>query len=108
MPRDSLDNFFQLPPPAADETFEPLWQRPGLRVERIISRGQTTPPGVWYDQAGDEWVLLLQGQAQLTYADGTCQELQAGDYLLIPAGCRHRVTYTSSEPPCLWLAIHAS
>lgn len=78
----------------------------GVRIERIISAGQVSPPGFWYDQAQNEWVLLLQGQAELTWEDGSVVSLQKGEWLFIPAHMRHRVSWTSSEPPCIWLAVH--
>lgn len=100
-------NLFTLPDPLPDlESFEPLFDKGNCLIERIISTGQITPPGQWYDQERDEWVILLQGQARLAYEDGSETALQAGDYVLIPARCKHRVTYTSTEPPCLWLAVH--
>lgn len=102
-------NIFELPKEMLDrERFEPLIQTDQILIERIISTGQTTPEGEWYDQPHDEWVLLLQGNAQLMYEDGTEIELKAGDYLLIPAHQKHRVSYTSSNPACIWLAIHAA
>ena len=100
-------NLFDLPENlSAEECFEPLVQGDRLRIERIISTGQITPVDQWYDQNQDEWVVLLQGEAELTYGDGSSQTLQAGDYVWIPAHDRHRVTYTSSDPPCIWLAVH--
>jgi cupin 2 domain-containing protein len=104
-----MANFFELPAdrPTA-ELFETLLQQDFLKIERIISTGQTTPVGQWYDQAQDEWVLLLQGIARLSFADRPAQTLQAGDYLYIPAHQRHRVEFTSTEPPCIWLAMHFS
>ncbi|HEY9881733.1 MAG TPA: cupin domain-containing protein [Leptolyngbyaceae cyanobacterium] len=88
------------------EVFEPLFQKETCLIERIISTGQVTPANQWYDQDRDEWVILLQGEARLAYEDGTEVNLGLGDYLLIPAHCKHRVTYTSTEPPCVWLAVH--
>lgn len=103
-----MSNLFQIPPQLPpEEFFEILTQTPTLRIERIISTGQTTPPGEWYDQPTAEWVVLLQGNAILTYEDQSQITLSPGDYLWIPAHCKHRVDYTSSNPPCLWLAIHA-
>lgn len=104
-----MNNIFQLPESLLDqELFEPLIETDQLLIERIISTGQTTPEGEWYDQMRDEWVLLLQGEAQLMYEDGRTIDLKAGDYLLIPARQRHRVSYTSSNPACIWLTIHAA
>lgn len=92
--------------PMGRERFETLLARPGARVERIVSAGQATPPGEWYDQEGEEWVVLLSGRATLRFADGTILVLAPGDWLLIPAHARHRVEATSVEPPCVWLALH--
>jgi cupin 2 domain-containing protein len=100
-----------LGPPAAGadrESVELLLERPGVRVERIVSTGQTTPSGQWYDQSGDEWVALLAGRATLRWEDGSLVELSPGDWLLIPARVRHRVEATSVDPPCVWLAVHAA
>ena len=102
-------NLFQLPVRLPqDEWLDTLLQRGGIRIERIISAGQFSPSGFWYDQAEDEWVAVLQGNAALEWADGMLQELATGDYLLIPAGKKHRVARTSAEPPCIWLAIFMS
>ena len=104
-----MANIFDLPSSLPDEElFEPLVSANNILIERIISTGQTTPPGEWYDQDKDEWVILLQGEALLSYADGSEIKLTAGDYLFIPAHQKHRVEYTSSEPPCIWLAVHGN
>ena len=104
-----MNNIFDLPSSLPNkELFESLVSADNILIERIISTGQTTPPGEWYDQDRDEWVILLQGFADLSYADGREIKLTAGDYLLIPAHQKHRVEYTSSEPPCIWLAIHGN
>ena len=88
------------------EKFEQIAAGENIQIERIISTGQTTPAGQWYDQTADEWVILLQGEAELSYADNTRIKLRAGDYLLIPAHTKHRVEYTSVEPACIWIAVH--
>lgn len=90
------------------EVVDVLLDRPGARVERIVSAGQSTPEGQWYDQPGDEWVALLTGRATLRFDDGALVELAPGDWLLIPARARHRVEATSDNPPCVWLAVHAA
>ncbi|MDP5238890.1 cupin domain-containing protein [Uliginosibacterium sp. 31-16] len=92
-----------LPEKSATEHFQTLLERPGVRLERIVSDGQVSPPGFWFDQAEDEWVLLLTGAAALEYGDGTRVELGVGDALLIPAGYRHRVAFTA--PRTVWLAL---
>ena len=102
-------NLFTLPSPLpSEELFEPLIPDHGILIERIVSTGQTTPEGAWYDQDRDEWVALLQGEATITYEDGLSTDLRPGDCLLIPAHVRHRVTHTSADPPCIWLAVHAT
>jgi len=104
-----MDNIFELPTELPDrEVFESLVASEAVLLERIISTGQRTPPGEWYDQERDEWVVLLQGEAELAYFDGSRLRLQAGDYVLIPAHQKHRVEYTSTNPPCIWLAVHAN
>lgn len=92
--------------PGGRERFDELLARPGVRIERIVSAGQSTPPGEWYDQDGDEWVALLAGRATLGFEDGGALELAPGDWVLIPARLRHRVEATSAEPACVWVAVH--
>ena len=94
--------------PSLEETelFDTLAAGAGsIRVERIVSNGQVTPVGVWYDQDLDEWVVVLEGEARLHYMDGEEVGLKKGDSLFLPKRRKHRVVYTSS--PCIWLAIHA-
>lgn len=77
-----------------------------MHIERIISKGHSTPEGEWYDQDQDEWVLLLQGKAVLSFEDNSTINLASGDYLYIPAHERHRVEWTDPNGDCIWLAIH--
>ncbi|QDU26337.1 Cupin domain protein [Anatilimnocola aggregata] len=104
--------FSGLPAELPQELTDVLLAAPGLRVERIVSRGQASPPGFWYDQPEHEWVLLLQGAARLRIvnADGAerDQELQPGDYLHIPAHQRHRVEWTHPTDNTIWLAVFFS
>ena len=94
-------------PAAAEERFETLLGRPGVRIERIVSTGQSSPPGFWYEQPDDEWVLLVAGAAGLQFADeAAVRELRPGDHLLIPARRRHRVAWTAQDGPTVWLAVH--
>ena len=93
--------------PAGEELFEQLLARPGLRIERIVSTGQVSPPGSWYDQEQAEWVVLLSGAAELRFADEPApRRLSAGDWLHIEAHRRHRVEWTDPTQPSVWLAIH--
>ena len=78
-----------------------------FRLERIVSNGQATPPGEWYDQDTHEWVALLSGGAGLRFEDeAEPRVLRPGDYLLIPAHRRHRVEWTDPGTPTVWLALH--
>jgi len=95
-------------PPAGGESAEALIPDKGVLIERIVSNGHVSPAGFWYDQERDEWVVLLQGQAEVAFADGRREKLASGDWLFIPAHERHRIESTSAEPPCLWLAVHGS
>jgi cupin 2 domain-containing protein len=97
----------KLPSSASAEIFEPLIQADGLRLERILSTGQTTPGGEWLVQDWDEWVVLLAGEARLLIeGESAPRELLPDDWINIPAGVRHRVERTSQDPPTVWLALH--
>ncbi len=89
----------------SEELFQELVSAALFRVERIVSAGQVSPPGYWYDQEEDEWVALLQGEAALEFEDGGVVELNGGDWVFLPARLRHRVARTSVEPPCIWVAV---
>lgn len=96
-----------IPQQLPDEFAENLIQSGRFRIERIVSTGQSTPEGEWYDQAQYEWVILLQGSARLEFeghADPV--ELTAGNFLTIPPHCRHRVAWTDPDQPTFWLAVH--
>jgi len=94
---------------AKNEQFSDLLKRPGLRIERIVSTGQCSPAGFWYDQPEGEWVLLIQGEARLRFADeAEARPLKTGDYIDIAPHRRHRVDWTTPEQPTIWLAIHYS
>lgn len=101
----NFGNFFALPAASAEEQFETLTARAGARVERIVSRGQASPPDFWYDQDENEWVMVLRGRARLTIAGEKTRELQPGDWVDLPAHCRHRVDWTDPETETVWLAV---
>lgn len=88
-----------------DEVITVLEQNEHVRIERIISTGQQSE---WYDQEETEFVILLEGRAELVFEENRIVSLEKGDTLLIPAHQKHRVSYTSSEPPCLWLCVFYS
>jgi len=86
------------------EQFYELLKHDNVRVEKIVSNGQTTPSNDWYDQEESEFVLLLEGHAIIEFDDKEV-ELLKGDYLIIEKHIRHRVKYTSTKEPSIWLAI---
>jgi len=89
------------------EIFEDMFKTDQLRVERIVSTGQISPPDFWYDQDWNEWALVLQGGAVLEFSDEENHvELNKGDYVFIPAHKKHRVKWTDPEQKTIWLAIH--
>ncbi len=96
--------FDQIPGRAAKELFTELLSNGNMRIERIVSFGQASPAGFWYDQPESEWVLLLEGAAQLQFEDRQV-DLLPGDYLNIPAGMRHRVEKTAETARTVWLAV---
>ncbi len=99
--------FTLLPGDRSKESFEALLETEAMRVERIVSFGQASPPGFWYDQEQAEWVVVLQGSARLQFADPErTVELQTGDWINLAAGEKHRVEWTSPTQPTIWLAIH--
>jgi cupin 2 domain-containing protein len=80
---------------------------PKVRVERIVSTGQSTPPGYWHNPGTDEFVVLLAGAARVRFELGDITyELKPGDWVEIPAHTRHRVEWTQHHPPTVWLAVH--
>ena len=107
MPPEIRNILTDLPPALSGEAFESVVETDSVRIERIVSNGQGTPEGEWYDEEKDEWVLVLAGSAGLLF-EGALepQRLVAGDYALIPAGCRHRVDWTDPAVKTVWLAVH--
>lgn len=104
-PRPAQGNLFASLSAATDgERFETLFASPACRVERILSFGHASPPGFWYEQAEDEWVVLVAGCAVLAFAGGRMLDLRAGDWVSLPARCRHRIESVSAD--AIWLAVH--
>lgn len=93
---------------ARDERFDRLVAQAGVLIERIVSTGQASPEGFWYDDPRDEWVVLLAGAAELEFdaQGGARHRMRPGDYVHIPAHCRHRVAWTDTGAPTVWLAVY--
>jgi len=94
-----------LPANLSTEETTPLLQGTHVRIERIVSYGQASPPGFWYDQPEGEWVMVLCGWGTIEFTDGRRVTLASGDTLSIPAGERHRVAATATDGPTVWLAV---
>jgi cupin 2 domain-containing protein len=96
-------NIYEIPPlPLGEEVTTVLTENENIRIERIISTGQVSN---WYDQTETEFVILLEGNAVIEYENGRSVAMSKGDTLLIEPHERHRVSFTSSEPPCIWLCV---
>jgi len=96
----------ELPAAIQEEAVDVLLQIESVRIERIVSTGQQSPPGFWYDQPEHEWVVVLSGAAALLLDDADeLVRLKQGDAFNIPAGKKHRVEWTSPDEPTIWLAI---
>lgn len=99
-------NFFSnIPKNLTDEIIETILTNKNIRIERIISKGQSSPEDFWYDQTENEWILVLEGKAIIKFEDESIITLHKGDYLLIPANKKHRVEWTDPEQHTIWLAI---
>ena len=104
----NIDNiFYKISDAFSDEIFQTLLETETIKIERILSSRQSTPPDRWYDQEHNEWVILLKGRARLLLeGDSNPIELHPGDYLNIPAHQRHRVEWTDPNQVTIWLAVH--
>jgi cupin 2 domain-containing protein len=104
----NVRNIFSGLPAASDsEVFEKLIGSPSVTIERIVSKGQASSPGFWYDQSRDEWVLVLRGSARLRVeGEDEALVMEAGDFIHIPARVRHRVEWTDPDQQTIWLAVH--
>jgi cupin 2 domain-containing protein len=99
--------FTGIPPQLPEELVTVLCRAKGLRIERIVSEGQRSPEGFWYDQTRHEWVVVLEGRAAIEFeGEPEPVKLERGSYLSIPAHKRHRVAWTSPAEKTVWLAIH--
>jgi cupin 2 domain-containing protein len=104
-PRRNL--FGGIPRELPTELVETILATAHLRLERIVSRGHRTPPGEWYDQDRDEWVLLIEGSALLRIEGAPdLIGLQPGDHLRLRAHVRHRVEWTPADRDTVWIALH--
>jgi len=102
-----MSNIFDsIPENISDELFSDLVCGENVRIERIVSKGHASPQGGWYDQEEHEWVILLKGEAKITFETDNDVHLTPGSYLNIPAHKKHRVAWTVADAETIWLAIH--
>lgn len=97
-----------LPAQLDQELFGELLRTENLRIERIVSKGHTSPEHGWYDQTENEWVIVLEGSGRLLFEVGGEVALNRGDYVNIPAHSRHKVIWTDPDVVTVWLAVFYS
>lgn len=104
----TMDNLFsELPPSSEAEAFLELLSKPGFEIQRIVSYGDASSPGFWYDPPNGEWILLLRGEARIRFEDeAEPLAMKPGDYVDIAPHRRHRIDWTDPSVPTVWLAVH--
>jgi len=103
----AASNIFEnIPAQLKQERFDTLVQNEHVTIERIVSKGHTSPESGWYEQNRNEWVMVLQGAATILFENGNQMRLQAGDHLNIPALSKHKVLWTDPDQKTIWLAVH--
>jgi len=102
-----VNNIFDLiPQNLADETFDTLLSSDKVKIERIVSKGHSSPDTAWYDQPHDEWVIVLKGEGIVLFESGESRHLKAGNFINIPKHSKHRVEWTLPDSETIWLAVH--
>jgi len=103
----SMKNLLQnIPDQLPEELFETLVKNDNIHIERIVSKGHTSPKEGWYEQDQNEWVLVLKGAARLAFEDGNEVSMGPGDSLEIPAHMKHKVVWTDLEGETVWVSFH--
>ena len=101
-----MNIFTQIPKNLTEEIFEDIIKTDSLKVERIVSYGHTSPKLGWYKSEQNEWVIVLKGEAILSFENETDVKLITGDYINIPASKKHKVSWTLPNEETVWLAIY--
>lgn len=100
------ENFFdKLESSPEQEIVTEILNKSPVKIERIVSYGQSSPDGFWYEQEEDEWVMVLKGEAELEFEDNSVQKMRAGDFIFLPRLKKHRVKSTAYNVETVWLAI---
>ncbi len=98
--------FKNIPDKLHEELFDDIVSNDGIKIQRIVSQGDTTPTDEWYDQESDEWVIVLQGKATISFKNEDDIHLVLGEHINIPAHKKHRVSWTSEDEQTIWIAVH--
>lgn len=102
-----MNNIFDaIPEILGTEVFEQLTGSEDVKIERIISKGHTSPDSGWHDQNKNEWVIILQGSAILSFENELSIKMQTGDFINIAAHKKHKVEWTEPDTETIWLAVH--
>ncbi len=102
----SKNIFKEIPKDVPFEIFEELISSKKIRIERIVSKGHSSPEDFWYDQKENEWVMVLKGEAAILFANELKEiVLKEGDFINIPAGTKHRVEWTKKNSETIWLCV---
>ena len=101
-----MNIFKQIPKDLTEEIFEDIINTENLKIERIVSYGHTSPKSGWYESQENEWVIVLKGEAIVSFKNADDVRLNAGDYINIPAFKKHKVSWTLPNAETIWLAIH--
>jgi len=104
MPANNI--FAAMPQRLDQELVEILVENKDVCIERIVSKGHTSPASGWYDQSKNEWVIVLKGEAIISFEDESELRLSAGSYVDIAAHKKHRVSWTDPDVETIWLAVH--
>jgi cupin 2 domain-containing protein len=103
----ALNLFDSIPETLPGELVDVLARSSAVKIERIVSRGHSSPEGYWYDQETWEWVLVVRGAARVRFeGDEEAVSLLSGDYLTIPPHRRHRVEWSDPSIDTVWVAVH--
>lgn len=102
-----MKNIFEaIPKDLTAEVFDTLAENKNVKIERIISKGHSSPDTGWYDQEQNEWVLVLRGEATIAFDNKPPVSLKEGDYLNIKSHQKHKVTWTAADIETIWVAVH--
>jgi cupin 2 domain-containing protein len=103
-----MNNIYaRIPEGFREEMFEDILHGGAFKLKRVVSQGQATALGQWYDQDRDEWVVLLSGSAGIRVeGQEEVMVLKPGDYVHLPAHQKHRVEWTDAKAATVWLAIY--